>query len=139
MIHNLSILINAAALVYGGVIDHRRREIPNLVPIVLLLTGALFGQHTFWCIMGLLAPAALLLIAAHITKSEVSGGDFKLLCSLGFVCGLRELGAIIFLAGLGAIVYGMCKRLLINRHIPLCSYIAPAYITLHVIALMPRG
>lgn len=32
-------LINGAALVYGGITDYKRREIPNLVPIILLVTG----------------------------------------------------------------------------------------------------
>ena len=29
-------LINSAALIYGGVVDYKKREIPNLVPVVLL-------------------------------------------------------------------------------------------------------
>ncbi len=89
--------------------------------------------------MGLVVPAVLLLAAAKLTKSEVPGGDFKLLCALGFACGLRELAAVIFLAGIGAAVYGLIRRLPIKRHIPLCSYVAPAYIALRIIALALEG
>lgn len=136
----IPILINAAVLIYGGVVDFKRREIPNLVPVMLLLTGIAFSFSTFWSILGLVAPAVLLFAAAKLTNSEVPGGDFKLLCSLGFSCGLRELAAVIFLAGIGAVVYGLIKRLPVKRHIPLCSYVAPSYIALQIIAFaLERG
>ncbi len=138
MTNYVPILINAAALIYGGVIDFRRREIPNAVPIVLLSLGA-FAFPTFWRIMWLIIPAALLLAAARLTKSEVSGGDFKLICALGFACGLPELAAIIVLSALGAMAYGFIRRLPFKRHIPLCAYVAPAYLVLRAIAFFLEG
>lgn len=134
----MPILITAAALIYGGIIDFKRREIPNVVPLLLLVTGFL-GFSTFWSILGLVVPAVVLLATAKITKSEVPGGDFKLLCSLGFTCGLPELAAIIFLSGIGALAYGLIRCLPLKRHIPLCSYVAPAYLTLHMIAYALNG
>lgn len=134
----IPLLINAAVLIYGGVIDYMRREIPNVVPIALLVSG-FFEYSTFWRIMGLIIPAVLLFISSKITKNEIPGGDFKLLCSLGFACGLPELAAIIFLAGLCAVFYGLIRRLPITRHIPLCSYVAPAYLALQVVALALEG
>jgi prepilin signal peptidase PulO-like enzyme (type II secretory pathway) len=139
MLHYIPLLINAAVLINGGVIDFKRREIPDAVPVTLLFSGIIFGFPTFWSIMGLIAPAVLLLAAAKLTKSEVPGGDFKMLCALGFACGLRELTAVIFLAGIGALAYGFIRRLPVKRHIPLCSYIAPAYIALQIIALVLGG
>ncbi|SBW00592.1 membrane hypothetical protein [uncultured Eubacteriales bacterium] len=133
MMNYISILITAAALIYGGVVDFRRREIPNTVPIVLLSLAA-FSFPTFWRIMGLIIPAALLLAAAKLTKSEVPGGDFKLICALGFACGLPELSAIIVLSALGAMAYGFIRRLPLKRHIPLCAYVAPTYLALHLTA-----
>ena len=138
MMNYISILITAAALIYGGVVDFRRREIPNAVPIVLLSLGA-FAFPTFWRIMGLIIPAALLLAAAKLTKSEVPGGDFKLICALGFACGLPELAAIIVLSALCAMAYGFIRHLPLNRHIPLCAYVAPAYLVLHLLALVLEG
>jgi prepilin signal peptidase PulO-like enzyme (type II secretory pathway) len=135
----MPILINAAVLTYGGVVDFRRREIPNIVPITLLLTGLFCGFSMFWRIMGLIIPAVLLFAASKLAKSEVPGGDFKLLCSLGFTCGLQELAAVIFLAGIGAVVYGLIRRLPVKRHVPLCSYVAPAYIALQIIVLVLEG
>lgn len=138
MMNYVPILINAAVLIYGGVVDLRRREIPNAVPFLLLLSGFL-NFSTLWGIMGLVIPAALLLAAAKLTKSEVPGGDFKLICALGFACGLPELAAILFLSGLGAMAYSFIWRLTLKRHIPLCAYVAPAYLALHVIAFALEG
>lgn len=133
MIHDILIIVNAAVLTYGGVVDFRRREIPNAIHILLLISGTV-GFSGLWSILGLIVPAVLLVAAAKITHSEVSGGDFKLLCALGFACGLRELAAILLLTGIGVMAYGLLKRLPVKRHIPLCSYIAPAYLAFQVIA-----
>ncbi len=130
------VVICAAALAYGGVIDHKRREIPDIVPMTLLAAGSLFGFSLIWSILGLLIPAAVLLISARISKSELPGGDFKLLCGLGFACGLPALAAIILLAGIGALAYGLVRRLPLRRHIPLCAYIAPAYMAYQAFVLI---
>ncbi len=89
--------------------------------------------------MGLVIPAALLLAAAKLTKSGVPGGDFKLVCALGFSNGLPELAAVLFLSGIVAAAYGFFRRLPLKRHIPLCAYVAPAYLALHVIAFALDG
>jgi len=138
MINYIPVLITAAALIYGGIIDFRRREIPDFVPILLLISG-LFGFSVIWSILGLAAPAVLLLAAAKITKNDVPGGDFKLLAALGFACGLPELAAILLLAGIGTVVYSLVRDLPLKRHIPLCAYVAPAYIALHIVALALCG
>jgi leader peptidase (prepilin peptidase)/N-methyltransferase len=129
--NDIPVLINAAVLIYGGVIDYKRREIPHIVSLLLLFSG-LLNFTGFWRIIGLIIPAVLLLTVAKLTKSEVPGGDFKLICALGFACGLPELAAILFLSGIIAAAYGIIRRLPIKRHIPLCSYVAPAYLVLHL-------
>lgn len=134
MMKYLPILLSAAVLLYGGAVDFKNREIPDLVPLVLLVVGGIFASSLLWSIISLVVPAMLLFTAAKITKSEIPGGDFKLLCSLGFACGLRQLTAIVLLTGISALIYGFIKRLPVQRHIPLCSYIAPAYIVLQTLA-----
>lgn len=131
----ISMLINAAVLIYGGVIDYKRREIPNAVPITLIAVGVLFGFSGLYSIIGLVVSAILLLAAARITRSEMPGGDYKLLCSLGFACGLGELAVVMLLAAVGAVAYGFIRCLPGKRNIPLCSYVAPAYIVLQLAAL----
>ncbi len=43
----IPIVMIAAVLIYGGVIDFKRREIPNFVPVMLLLTSLVFGFPCF--------------------------------------------------------------------------------------------
>lgn len=133
MMKYIPIMISAAVLIYGGVVDFKRREIPNIVPIVLLVTGCIFDFSLLRSIIGIVFPAVVLLVAAKITKSDIPGGDFKLLCALGFACGLKELAIYILLASMAALFYGFVRRLPVKRHIPLCSYIAPAYVTFQAI------
>jgi len=131
-----SVLLVFATLIYGGVVDYNRHDIPNAVPITLLIVGCFFGFSLPASIVSLLVPALLLFIAARLTNSSVPGGDFKLLCSLGFACGLSSLAIVICLAGIGAVLYGFARHLPIKRHIPLCSYIAPAYIFLQIVSFL---
>lgn len=134
----ISTLLIAAVLIYGGIVDFRRREIPNIVPIVLLIMG-LFDFSMIWSMLGLVIPAAIMFMSAKLTKGEIPGGDFKLICTLGFACGLPELAATLFLSCIGAIAYGFFRNLPLKRQIPLCSYIAPAYLSLHIIAFALEG
>jgi len=136
MMKYISILLISTALIYGGVVDYNRREIPNAVPVILLIVGCFFGFSLSMSIMGLTIPALLLFLTAKLTKSDLPGGDFKLLCSLGFACGLSELAIVILLSGIGAVLFGLTRHLPVKRHIPLCSYIAPAYIACQLIAFV---
>lgn len=135
MIDYIPTLIGAAALLYGGIVDFKRREIPNTVPIILIGISVLFGFSHLLSIMELAATAGLIAAASKLTRIKLPGGDFKLLCSLSFMCGLRGLAAILLLAGIGTLAVGIIRGLPVKRHIPLCSYVAPAYIAFHVIAL----
>lgn len=129
--HYLPVLLNVAALIYGGITDFRKREIPNLVPLVLLAAG-LISFSGVASLMGLIIPAVLMLTAAGITKSEVPGGDFKLLCGLGFAAGIWELAVTLGTAGVLSVLYGAVRKLPMKRNVPLCSYVAIAYVVVKV-------
>ena len=132
----VQVALISAVLIYGGISDYKRREIPNIVPIVIVIVACLF-DFSFWqCIIGSVVPATVFYVAAKLTKSEMPGGDFKLLCALGYSCGLSELAIVILLAGIGAVLCGFARHLPVKRHIPLCSYIAPAYIACQIIAFV---
>jgi len=130
----ISTLLTAAVLIYGGIVDFRRREIPNIVPIVLLIVG-LFDFSMIWSMLSLVIPAAIMFMSAKLTKGEIPGGDFKLICTLGFACGLSELAAVLLLSAIIALANGLICRLPVKRRIPLCSYMAPAYILLQIYAI----
>ncbi len=124
-------------LAYGGITDAKRREIPNLVPLVLLGIGILqcVIQRSFMPVLGFLLPLLAMMLTAKITKHPVAGGDFKLICTFGFATNLLFLIATLLLAFLLSLVHGLLLRKPCNREIPLCSYFAVGYA--FVLILLP--
>ena len=129
-------LINSAALIYGGVVDYKKREIPNLVPVVLLATGIMSGAFIVGRLLLMLCVAFILWLAGKITKQGLPGGDFKRLCALTFSAGLPTLLGVLFCVGLGAIFMGVVKREPMRRNIPLCTYVAPAHLIMSAYLLI---
>ena len=129
-------LINSAALIYGGVVDYKKREIPNLVPVVLLATGIMSGAFIVGRLLLMLCVAFILWLAGKITKQGLPGGDFKRLCALTFSAGLPTLLGVLFCVGLGAIFMGVVKREPMKRNIPLCTYVAPAHLIMSAYLLI---
>jgi len=64
--------------------DIKRREIPDTVCILLVLTGLL--KFSFQNLLGILV-ALPFLIAAMLKENSIGGGDIKLTASVGFVLG----------------------------------------------------
>ena len=121
-------LANIGILAYGAITDFNKREIPDAVPIVLLLTGLATGWEVIvYRLAGMLLTAAVFFIAAKLVESDLPGGDFKLLSAMAFSTGIPILIASLVLTGLGAVIIGIVRKQPTKRHIPLCSYIAPAY------------
>ena len=125
--------INAAVLVYGGVCDYRKREIPDLVPLALLATGLASWENIFPRLACMAAVALVLLLSAKAAKTEMPGGDFKLLCSLTFSSGVLMMLACLLMAGVGALLVGIVRKMPCKRSIPLCTYVAPAYLLAGII------
>lgn len=121
-------LVNIGILAYGAITDYNKREIPDAVPIVLLLTGLATGWEVIiYRLADMLLTAAVFIIAAKLSKSDLPGGDFKLFSAMAFSSGIPILIASLLLTGLGALIIGIAWKQPTKRHIPLCSYIAPAY------------
>ena len=120
--------IISAALIYGAIIDYKRREIPDIVPIVIVLCGLSLDLSVVYGIVWLTIMMLGLWLASKLTETEIPGGDFKLLCALSFTCGLGEIAIILALTALGALLVSMIMHRKILRKIPLCTYVAPAYI-----------
>ena len=120
-------IICSLVLLRGGIIDYKTRIIPNYVPIALIGIGLFTQLSLFEHIIGLLIPAIVLLASSGLAKTDLPGGDFKLLCSLGFCIGLTWLLILLVLALIFSLIYGACKRLAPKRNIPLCTYMAISY------------
>ena len=120
--------IISAVLICGAIIDYKLREIPDIVPIVIVLCGLSLDLSVVYGIVWLTIMILGLWLASKLTETEIPGGDFKLLCALSFTCGLIEVAIILAFAALGTLLVSMILRRKILRKIPLCTYIAPAYI-----------
>ena len=130
MISYICMAVNCCILAYGGYIDYKRREIPNAVPIVLMLTGLIAAPHLIlFRLAGLAMIASSFILAAMLTNGETPGGDFKLLSALAFSAGVPAVLIVLMLSGIMAVTVGLIrKKDAVKRHIPLCSYVAPAYV-----------
>jgi len=78
-------LLLTVAFAYGAYKDIRTRELPNIVPIVILVTGFI-GFSPLDSILGLLAAGLPFLIAAYM--GGMGGGDIRLMAASGFALGL---------------------------------------------------
>lgn len=126
----LCTITNAAVLVYGGVSDYKKREIPNLVPVVLLATGTLYLENILLRFLFMLFVGFILWSAAKWKKSELPGGDVKLLCSLAFSVGPVHWTLTFVFTSLCIIIWSLLRKLSLKRSVPLCSYVACAFIIL---------
>lgn len=121
-------MINAAVLLYGGITDLKRREIPNIVPVILVLTCIAAYKIVVFRIVCMFVTVLILWLSSVLSRSEIPGGDFKLICAMTLSCGVTVTATTLLLAGLGAVAVGCIQKKPIGRHIPLCSYVAPAYL-----------
>jgi len=120
--------ICSCVLIYGGITDFKYREIPNMVPIVIMISGIFTGSALISRILFLIIFAFSMIFAAKLAKAELPGGDFKLLCALFFTYGLVTTIEILFFTGIFIVAISLIKKASLRRNIPLCCYIAPAYI-----------
>ena len=128
-------ILNGAALIYGGAVDYKRREIPNTVPLLLIATGFVSGIYVWERFVIMLALGVILWLSTKDTNNPLPGGDFKLICALTFSVGLPITLAILLFVGLGAIFMSIFCGLPLSRHIPLCSYTAPVYLLILLFSL----
>ena len=119
-------IIAICTIAYGGFEDYKKREIPDMVPVILLMTG-LFGKGILLRALSMLAVGAILLLTSKLTREEFPGGDFKLICALTFNTCLIHTALIMVITGIGALLVSLIKKKPLKRNIPLCTYAAPAY------------
>ncbi len=122
----LYIAIIGIALIYGGIVDAKRQQIPHSVPIILFLSAFILDFSIFRSMMCLAVITVAQLIAEKICKDDVAGGDFKLFCALGFAIGLFPLFIVIAIVLVEICIMSIFKRQFI-KNVPLCAYVAPAF------------
>ena len=109
------------AVLIAAVIDLRTREIPDAIPVALLV-GAVLARLCGWSDLSWLDMLAggvvgFLIPALFAWRGAMGGGDVKLLSGLGFWFGLTPLMRVLFwtaLAG-GALAVGILVTRALRR------------------------
>ncbi len=127
-----------SVIAVGGVTDHRRREIPNIVPVTLILSG-LFLPNLSVRFASLLVMILVILLAKVLTGRELPGGDLKLICAMTFFLGMVGTLLILLAVAVEAAAVSLIRRRPARREIPLCTYVAPAFILLVAANLIIGG
>jgi len=78
-------LLLCLAFAYGAYSDIKSREIPDIVPVTIFLSGFIGFAPLNACI-GLAAVGAVFLLAAML--GNMGGGDVRLMAASGFALGL---------------------------------------------------
>ena len=126
-------------LLCGAYTDHKSRTIPNWIPLSILLFG-LFTDIA-WSIkfISLGIIVAVLILVTVLSKSKSGGGDIKLYCAMCFSLGLLLTAVCLFVTVILTLLWQMVilrRRPDRKRRVPLCSFVAPAYIILLVVSLL---
>ena len=119
--------------------DIKRREIPDMVCVLLVLTG--FLKFSFQNLLGIFV-ALPFLIAAMLRENGIGGGDIKLTASVGFVLGFWKgiYGLIIGLTLL-VVLYIMIrissiirkKQVAKNLSMPLAPFLGIGFLIIYFI------
>ncbi len=108
----------ALLLVLAAVWDIRKREIPDAISLLIMITG-LLAIDTWDALSGLVMTGLPYFLAAILIHRDdgfsIGGGDIKLMASCGFVLG-APLGAMQSIISLVlAMIAGLCIRLSSER------------------------
>ncbi|MBW4085255.1 A24 family peptidase [Paenibacillus sp. S150] len=73
-------------LLYASLRDLKTRQIPDSLPLAIVIVGLLRFSPVY-AFLGLLVAGLPYLIAAVCSKGKIGGGDIKLMAACGFVLG----------------------------------------------------
>lgn len=111
-------------LLYLAIYDIRHHKVTNdsvllYVPIVTLKCTAQVCMGTLFdyvpMLLGAAAGYAILLSAAMLTHGGIGGGDIKLAAVLGLAAGLKGMLVTLFVASLGAAIYGIIHKKILKK------------------------
>lgn len=120
-------------LLSAAVWDMRSREIPNLLPALLMLCG-LIGFHPAASAAGLFLVGGPFLLAAVLIKRDgfaIGGGDVKLMGACGFVLGvwpglIQTVLSLSLVVVVGLVECCLQKQPLSAVRLPLAPFFASA-------------
>lgn len=109
--------------------DIKKREIPNLIPIMILVCG-LIELRPAASVAGLLVTGGPYLLAALLTHGKshtIGGGDIKLMGACGFVLGvwpglLQSILSLLLAVVTGAALFGVRRQDFSSIRLPLAPF-----------------
>ncbi len=127
-------LLLAAAFAYGAYRDIRTREIPDAVPLVILLAGFIC-LSPLDALLGMLVTGLPFLIAAM--AGGMGGGDIRLMAASGFALGIAG-GVLQIIIGLSlAVLFALIRRKTRLVALPLAPFLGAggilAYLLCHLL------
>lgn len=112
-------------LIYAGIYDVKKREIPDKVHLIILVSSLIANFSLLKSLAGLIFISIPFIIPIYFDYNSVGGGDIKLAGAIGFFLGLNK--------GLASLIIGLTIALIFNKVIfrkkdnekfPLAPYIA---------------
>ncbi len=129
----------SSLLLAASYTDIKRREIPDTVCVILVLTG--FQKFSFQNLLGIFV-ALPFLIAAMLKENSIGGGDIKLTASVGFVLGFWK-GIYGLIIGLTLLIFFYIilrvssiirkKQVAKNLSMPLAPFLGIGFIVMYFI------
>ena len=103
------------AVLAAAVVDLKTKTIPNFLSVALIVGRLLVFIYEIIftndamlyltsSLVAVFAPLLFLLIAAKVSKSGIGMGDIKLICAVGFMCGINMLISMLFMSLIACIV-----------------------------------
>ena len=105
--------ITGIAALAAAAVDMRRREIPDVIPIALLLAAlvaACVGQPPGWSSRLIGFGSAFLVGAGLFYAGGFGGGDVKLLAAIGLALGVGELSTVLFWTAMAGAVHAVLAK-----------------------------
>ena len=126
MLANIACIIIALTLAVGAYTDYKTRTIPNIIPIIIFACG--FFTAVPW-LMKIFSLVAIIILLILLRKKRSGGGDIKLYTSLCWAIGIPSFAVVLLLVYLAAVITTkLIRKDEKGKTIPLCTYMAPAFI-----------
>ncbi len=132
-------------LIYGAIIDNRKREIPNIVPLLICGIGIIDSADCPEVLLRRFVVAAIILGSYMVASgvegmARMGGGDIKLMAAMTIALGVFATAIVVFFTGLAAVVVSMIKYRGISKlkeaEIPMCTFVLPAYVITYAMAML---
>lgn len=138
------------AILAVAVIDYKLRIIPNYISIALIGAWILIFIYEYCfengsvqaliaSVIGCLLCFLLLLFGNKISKGGIGGGDIKLLCSVGLMCGVYTVFTTLLLAliccSIFAVAGMLADKFTLKNSVPFGPFIYLGYVLMCLMTL----